>query len=78
LWLLAIQYQLPISSLFSIISPIGDFERKLWNEIEPPIRDVLDELKANGKIEALYTQAELNTLGSVLWELDILFSAHID
>ena len=34
---------------------VGDVERKLWNEIEPPIRDVLDELKANGKIETLYT-----------------------
>ena len=54
----------------------GNAEKKLWCEIEPLLSDLLDELRANGKIETIYTQAEMKTLGNVLAKLDNFSLAH--
>lgn len=55
---------------------LAEVDKKLWNEIEPLLNNLLDELKANGKIETIYTQSERDTLGSVLKKLDNFSSAH--
>ena len=55
---------------------MGEFEKNLWNEIEPLLNSVLDELKAGGKIETVYTQSEMDTLGRVLKKVDDFALAH--
>jgi hypothetical protein len=55
---------------------LGEAERKTWSEIEPLLNDLLDELKANGKIETVYAPAEMESLGSVLKKLDNFSFAH--
>jgi len=45
---------------------LGEGEKKLWNEIEPIINELLEELKANGKIEISFTRDEKQQLDNVL------------
>jgi hypothetical protein len=40
-------------------------EKDLWKQIEPILSDLLDELKANGKIEISFTSIEMKHLGSL-------------
>jgi hypothetical protein len=54
----------------------GDVEKKLWNEIEPLLNDLLDELKAAGKIETIYTPVETQNLVRTLKKLDDIGLAH--
>jgi hypothetical protein len=49
---------------------MGSREKDLWSEIEPLLDDSLDELKANGRIETIYTSGETGNLISALQKLD--------
>lgn len=49
---------------------LGEAEKQLWKEIEPVLNDLLDELKANGKIETIYTFSESASLVKTLDKLD--------
>jgi hypothetical protein len=51
-------------------------EKKLWNEIEPVLNGLLDELRVQGKIETIYTQAEKEDLLSAVEKLDRISEAH--
>ena len=41
---------------------LGDREKTLWKKIEPVLSEVLNEIKANGKIETVYVKAERDRL----------------
>jgi hypothetical protein len=55
---------------------LGSAEKKLWGEIEPLLDGLLSELKANGKIETVYTEAETKKLVEALDKLDRFSLAH--
>ena len=45
---------------------LGEGEKEFWNKIEPIINELLEELKANGKIEISFTHDEKQQLDNVL------------
>jgi len=47
-------------------------EKKLWKEIEPILFELLDELKAKGKIETSYVPIEKQHLGNVMENMNIV------
>jgi len=53
----------------------GDAEKQLWKQIEPLLHSVLDELKANGKIETIFIPVDMKALSAALEKLDEVSSA---
>jgi hypothetical protein len=49
---------------------LGDAEKKLWTELEPLIRALLEELKKNGHIETVHANTEYEDLSSMLDNLE--------
>lgn len=49
---------------------MGDAEKKLWTELEPLIRALLEELKKNGHIETVHANTEYEDLSSMLDNLE--------
>ena len=52
-----------------VVSPdeaIGESEKAVWLELESIIRDLLLELKSNGKVESSFTDSEINHLKKLL------------
>jgi hypothetical protein len=45
---------------------LGQGEKDLWKQIEPILSDLLDELKANGKIKTSFNTIEMKHLASLL------------
>jgi len=54
----------------------GLSEKELWQRIEPILDELLDELKANGKIEISYTTSEVEHLNSILNNLNMISKNH--
>jgi hypothetical protein len=50
------------SSRVANVDAFGEKEKELWNQIEPILNDVLDELKRNGFIETIFVQKEVDAL----------------
>lgn len=48
----------------------GEAEKKLYSTLEPILHELLDELKANNRIETVYVNAELDDLRIVLHSLE--------
>jgi len=48
----------------------GEAEKSLWKQIYPVLDKLLDELKANDRIETVYTKTDMDQLGVVLSNLD--------
>lgn len=55
---------------------LGLGEKTLWKKIEPILNDVLDEIKSNGKIETIYTRAEMDRLSGPMGTLKETGMAH--
>jgi hypothetical protein len=49
---------------------LGNAEKRLWTRIEPVLNSVLDEIRANGKIETVYVRAEMDRLGGPIATLE--------
>jgi hypothetical protein len=49
---------------------MGESEKKLWQEVQPKIEALLEELKQNGRIENVYVAIETDHLVSVMEKLD--------
>jgi len=49
---------------------LGQAEKTLWKQIEPVLNALLDEIKANGKIETIYVRAEMDRLSGPITALD--------
>ena len=47
----------------------GEMEKSLYNEVEPIIKELLEELKRNNRIETITTPAEYDQLRSVIGEI---------
>lgn len=54
----------------------GESEKKLWNEVEPKIRALFEELKKNKRIETVYTPAEYRHLKSIFERVDLASRVH--
>jgi hypothetical protein len=48
------------------LEALGEGEKKLWLQIEPILNELLDELKAKGKIEVSFVKSEKDQLKNVL------------
>jgi hypothetical protein len=51
---------------------LGSQERKLWQRIEPILDELLDELRAKGKIETSYVESEMKHLNSIIENLNTI------
>jgi hypothetical protein len=58
------------SSRVANVDAFGEKEKELWNQIEPILNDVLDELKRNGFIETIFVQKEADALWSCISKQD--------
>lgn len=55
---------------------MGEREKQLWKKIEPVLHSVLDELKANDKIETIYLPIDRKALRDTLEKLNWMSSIH--
>ncbi len=55
---------------------LGESEKNLWKKLEPILVELLDELKANGKIETNFTLIETQHLGSLMENLNHISMNH--
>lgn len=55
---------------------LGEGERRFWNEIEPILRELIDELKTSQKIETVFTFSESERLVRTMKKLDEIGYAH--
>jgi hypothetical protein len=51
---------------------MGESEKKIWKRCEPILNELLEELKANGKIEISYTQSEADHLNGIIENLNLI------
>ncbi len=58
------------SSRVANVDAFGEREKELWNQIEPVLNDVLDELKRNGFIETIFVPKETDALWSCISKQD--------
>jgi hypothetical protein len=51
-----------------VVNPkaFGDKEKELWKQIEPILFELLDEVKANGKIKTAFFPDEMKHIGSIV------------
>jgi hypothetical protein len=69
---------LSLDSKWVVSNPeaLGQAERELWNKIESVLDAVLEELKANGKIETVFTHRDIDLLVDSLKKSDDLGQAY--
>ncbi|MGA2308052.1 MAG: hypothetical protein ABSG57_00715 [Candidatus Bathyarchaeia archaeon] len=70
----AIASNLGIPDLHQVKNPeaLGGQEKKLWKKIEPILDELLEELKAKGKIETSYVESKVNHLKSIIENLNMI------
>lgn len=49
---------------------LGQSEKEIWLKIEPILIELLDELKANGKIETVFTKAKIEHIQNIMLNLN--------
>lgn len=54
------------------LDALGSQEKMLWKRIEPILDELLEELKANGKIETFYVETEVEHLNSIIQNLNMI------
>jgi hypothetical protein len=55
---------------------LGDAEKALWKKIEPVLNNVLDELKANKKLETIHVKTEMHRLSGPIKMLSETSTTH--
>jgi hypothetical protein len=70
----AIASNLDVLDMHQVKNPeaLGGQEKELWKKIEPIIDELLEELKANGKIETHYCESKVNHLNSIIENLNMI------
>ncbi len=61
-----------------VVNPdaLGGAEKAIWTKLEPILNELLDELKANGKIEIVYTRAKTDHIQNIINNLNIIAINH--